>query len=113
MQSSLVGPHRDELVITINGLPARSHGSQGEWRTAAVALKLAVFEMLRESHNQTPILLLDEIFAEFDASRRDRLVDSLGDLGQVFLTTAGQPPPQLGEMACKFEVHGPEIMRRK
>ncbi|MFH1686250.1 MAG: DNA replication and repair protein RecF [bacterium] len=111
MQSALIGPHRDELAISIGGLPARSHGSQGEWRTAAVALKLGVFEMLRSAGDATPILLLDEIFAELDASRQDRLVDSLGDLGQVFLTTAGQPPESLGRQACRFLVRDEQIAR--
>ena len=111
MRSSLIGPHRDELSITIGGLPARSHGSQGEWRTAAIALKLGVFEMLRSAGNQTPVLLLDEIFAELDASRQDRLVDSLGDLGQVFLTTAGEPPPSLGKSARRFQVQSGQIVR--
>jgi DNA replication and repair protein RecF len=92
LQSALVGPHRDDFEITIGMLPARAFGSQGELRSAAVSLKLALFEYLKEVRRVTPVLLLDEIFAELDDVRREKLVASLDKYGQLFLTTASEGP---------------------
>lgn len=104
LQGSLTGPHRDEITFEIEGLAAREHGSQGEWRTAAVALKLAVYHMLKEQRNSQPILLLDEIFAELDNRRIKGLIDCFGEFGQLFLTTAQPPPALLSEKARNFEI---------
>lgn len=92
MRTALVGPHRDDIFFELNSTPARYHGSQGEWRTAAISLKLAVYDMLKRRKQSDPILLLDEIFAELDGERERRIIESFGGLGQLFLTTAGQPP---------------------
>ncbi len=105
-QICLVGPHRDEINFTICDFPARTHGSQGQWRAAAVALKLAVYEILRAKHGEPPLLLLDEIFAELDPDRTARLVESFGDVGQLFLTTAVEPPDMLMAEARRFRVSG-------
>jgi len=88
LQTALVGPHRDEIDFRIGDYPARAYGSQGELRTATVALKMGVFEYLRAVRKETPILLLDEIFAELDESRKNLLVESFGEFGQLFLTSA-------------------------
>ena len=104
VQTSLVGPHRDDVVFTIGGLPARTHGSQGQWRTAAVSLKLAVFDILRQRRSTPPILLLDEIFAELDPDRSQHLVDLFADTNQVFLTTAVEPPATLLREARRFRI---------
>jgi DNA replication and repair protein RecF len=104
LQMSLVGPHRDELDFSINDYPARTHSSQGELRTAAISLKLAVFEYLKEHRRETPLLLLDEIFAELDSGRRDRLIESFGEFGQLFLTTAAEIPDSLACAARKFRM---------
>jgi len=92
MRTALVGPHRDDIFIELNSTPARYHGSQGEWRTVAISLKLAVYDLLKRRKQSKPILLLDEIFAELDSGRVQRIIDSFGGFGQLFLTTAGQPP---------------------
>jgi DNA replication and repair protein RecF len=104
LQSSQVGPHRDELVLEIDGLPARTCGSQGERRSAVLALKLAVYEMMKQRRRVKPVLLLDEVFAELDDARTDGLIDAFGSLGQVFLTTAGQPPKRLAQSARSFQI---------
>ena len=103
-RTALVGPHRDEVAFSIGGLPARSHGSQGQWRTAAVCLKLAVYELLQRKRKVTPILLLDEIFAELDALRSRQLMEILGNGGQIFLTTAGEPPRSISRGARRFRI---------
>lgn len=104
MQMSLVGPHRDDLIIEIGGYPARTHGSQGELRTAAIALKLAVYQLLAARRQARPLLLLDEIFAELDEKRVRALIEALADFEQLFLTTASQPPAVLQAESRQFEI---------
>jgi DNA replication and repair protein RecF len=95
---STVGPHRDELALTINGLPARTHASQGEQRSLALALRLATHAVVTEVTGSTPILLLDDVFSELDPDRSAALLQHLPP-GQSLLTTAGPLPeavvPQL------------------
>ena len=87
MQVSLVGPHRDDIGFEINGYPARTHASQGELRTAAICLKLGVYQLLTEQREARPLLLLDEIFAELDDKRIAALIEALAGFEQSFLTT--------------------------
>lgn len=101
---ALVGPHRDEILIMINNEPARTHGSQGQWRTAAVSLKLAVYELLMERRKTPPVLLLDEIFAELDSRRSVGLIDSFKGFSQLFLTTASEPPEPLRSGGRRFKI---------
>jgi DNA replication and repair protein RecF len=83
----LVGPHRDELELSVGGLPARGYASQGESWSLALALRLASFELLREQH-EDPVLILDDVFAELDAGRRDRLATMIAGADQVLVTAA-------------------------
>jgi DNA replication and repair protein RecF len=83
----LVGPHRDELELSIGGLPARGYASHGESWSLALALRLASFALLREGR-EDPVLLLDDVFAELDAGRRDRLAGLVADAEQVLITAA-------------------------
>jgi len=83
----LVGPHRDELALSIGGLPARGYASHGESWSLALALRLASFALLREGR-EDPVLLLDDVFAELDAGRRDRLAGLVADGEQVLITAA-------------------------
>lgn len=109
LQTALVGPHRDDIQFDLANLPARSHGSQGQWRSIAIALKLAVFHILKERRGQTPILLLDEVFAELDAKRCHALIDAFGNLGQLFLTTAVAPPEALMKDSRTFHIVAGEM----
>ncbi len=102
--STLVGPHRDEVLFDISGCPARSHGSQGELRTAAISLKLAVYQLLKEHRGTAPVLLLDEIFAELDPTRSQALTEAFGNFGQLFLTTATAPPQLLRQRGPSFRI---------
>ncbi|HET6360576.1 MAG TPA: DNA replication/repair protein RecF [Gemmatimonadota bacterium] len=82
-----VGPHRDELVIALDGRELARFGSQGECRTAAVALRLMEAEVLEADTGQRPILLLDDVFSELDGGRGERLLEWLGDRHQRFVTS--------------------------
>ena len=83
----LVGPHRDELELSIGGLPARGYASHGESWSMALALRLAAFEVLR-SGGEDPVLILDDVFAELDAGRRGRLAGLVAGAEQVLVTAA-------------------------
>lgn len=102
--TTTVGPHRDDVVLRIAGLPARSHASQGEQRSLALALRLAVDWEVRARRGVSPVLLLDDVFSELDARRAAALLETL-PAGQRILTTAspvlpaGARPDQLIEVA--------------
>jgi DNA replication and repair protein RecF len=83
----LVGPHRDELELSIGGLPARGYASHGESWSLALALRLASFDLLREG-SEDPVLILDDVFAELDVGRRDRLAALVAGGEQVLITAA-------------------------
>lgn len=86
---TLAGPHRDDLVLQLNGMPARGYASHGESWSFALALKLASAEVLRrESNSGDPVLILDDVFAELDASRRSRLSAAIENFEQVLITAA-------------------------
>jgi DNA replication and repair protein RecF len=86
---TLVGPHRDDLFLALNGLPARGYASHGESWSFALALKLASAAVLRtDSVTGDPVIVLDDVFAELDRSRRERLADAVGDYEQVLITAA-------------------------
>ena len=89
---SLVGPHRDDVELTLDGLPSRTHASQGEQRTLALAMRLAAHQVVTVAAGTPPLLLLDDVFSELDPDRSRALVDSLGT-AQTLLTTAGPLPP--------------------
>ncbi len=87
-----IGPHRDELDLHLGGLAARTHASQGEQRSLALALRLASHRVVTEVTGSSPVLLLDDVFSELDARRADALLANLPD-GQALLTTAAALPP--------------------
>lgn len=86
------GPHRDELALAVDGLPARTHSSRGEQRSLALALRLAVHQVVTAVAGAPPVLLLDDVFSELDAARSEALLLHLPP-GQALLTTAGPLPP--------------------
>ena len=89
---STVGPHRDEVGLRIAGLSARTHASQGEQRTLALALRLAAHRLIAERTGSTPVLVLDDVLSELDTGRGTALLSHLPP-GQVVITTAGAIPP--------------------
>lgn len=81
----LTGAHKDDLEIEINGAPARAFASQGQARTAALSIKLAELELHKKSRGEYPLLLLDDVLSELDATRQDFILNRIGG-GQVFIT---------------------------
>ncbi|MGB9803830.1 DNA replication/repair protein RecF [Desulfofundulus sp.] len=85
---TLIGPHRDDILTTINDRDVRRFGSQGQQRTMVLALKLAQLEVGKRFFGDYPVVLLDDVFSELDQNRRAQLVDYLRDKTQVFATTS-------------------------
>ena len=90
--STGVGPHRDDVVISLNGREARAFASQGQQRTAVVSIKLAEAAVMAETTGERPVLLLDDVLSELDGSRRAALLEQLGDGGQVIITSVEADP---------------------
>ncbi len=89
---TVVGPHRDDLALTLDGRAVQTFGSRGEARTAALALRVAELRLLEEKHGAAPLLLLDDFSAELDADRRAYLLALSGRLPQA-LVSGTEPPP--------------------
>ena len=97
--STLVGPHRDDLTVVLNGLPARTHSSQGEAWSAALALRLAQVDLVRRnSVAGDPVVILDDVFSELDSGRRARLGQHLAGIEHLIITAADEStiPDSLG-----------------
>ena len=88
---STVGPHRDEVALSIGGLPARTHASQGEQRTLALSLRLGAHRLVADRTGSTPVLVLDDVLSELDPGRATALLGHLPH-GQVVITTASAVP---------------------
>jgi DNA replication and repair protein RecF len=85
--STIVGPHRDEIELTINHTPAKAYGSQGQKRTLVLALKLAELELIEQIVGEPPLLLLDDVLAELDLTRQNQLLSVIEDRFQTLITT--------------------------
>lgn len=105
------GPHRDDLRLTLRGRRLARFGSQGEQRTGAIALRVLEIEFLEAESGEPPILLLDDVFSELDASRAERLLEWMGDRHQRFVTTP-RPLPQLAGGLEQWSVHEGNIAPR-
>jgi len=90
---STVGPHRDDVDLRIGGMPARTHASQGEQRSLALALRLASHHVITDLTGSAPVLLLDDVFSELDPDRSDALLANL-PAGQTLVTSASGLPPK-------------------
>jgi len=98
--SCLIGPHRDDLALLIDGKDAFAFGSQGQQRTAALSLKLAELELIREEVGEYPVLLLDDVLSELDRTRQSLLIDTFRGKVQTFITATGIEsvgPDKIGE----------------
>lgn len=85
---NLVGPHRDELELELKGFPVKGFASHGESWSFVLALRLAQFQLLRDSYGQAPLLMLDDVFAELDEIRRRAVLEVIGQADQVWVTSA-------------------------
>lgn len=83
---STVGPHRDDIALSVNGIDVKTYGSQGQQRTVALSLKLAELEIFKEEFNESPILLLDDVLSELDDNRQKKLLE-ISKKVQTILTT--------------------------
>ena len=100
------GPHRDDIAIIVNGLDANSYASRGEARTIALALRLAEADYLSDARSDSPIILLDDVFSEMDARRRERVLRKTTAYHQILITTtdADLARSTLGNEATYFQV---------
>ncbi len=109
---TLVGPHRDDLVLLLGTLPAKGYASHGESWSYALALRLASIELLRnETRSGDPILILDDVFAELDAGRRERLAAMVKNNEQVLITAAVAEDIPKELVATVFNVKAGEVTR--
>jgi DNA replication and repair protein RecF len=113
---SLVGPHRDDLTLALGELPAKGYASHGECWSYALALRLASYDLLREDGDGVagggdPVLVLDDVFAELDSRRRERLAELVATADQVLVTAAvpGDVPESLA--GARFDVMAGEVIR--
>jgi DNA replication and repair protein RecF len=107
---TLVGPHRDELLLALGELPARGYASHGESWSLALALRLASFELLR-ADGDDPVLILDDVFAELDDLRRSRLADLVTGTEQVLVTAAVPADIPFELVEHRYEVAAGEVVR--
>ena len=105
--TTLVGPHRDEIYVFLSGLPARTHASQGEQRTIALSLRIAGHLLLENVHQTKPLLLLDDVFSELDATRSKGLLELLV-ADQTFISTAIKPDHVASAM--EINIHQGKIL---
>ena len=106
----LVGPHRDDLELRIGDLPARGYASHGESWSMALALRLSAFEALRDGGDD-PVLLLDDVFAELDTGRRERLAGLVADAEQVLVTAAVAADVPTALHGARFDVGDGRVTR--
>ena len=107
---TLVGPHRDELRLGIGELPARGYASHGESWSLALSLRLAAYDLLK-SDGDDPVLVLDDVFAELDTDRRDRLASSVAKAEQVLVTAAVAADVPEALAGARYDVMDGEVRR--
>ncbi|MFD9480658.1 DNA replication/repair protein RecF [Streptomyces nojiriensis] len=107
---TLVGPHRDDMVLRLGELPAKGYASHGESWSYALALRLASYELLR-SEGSEPVLILDDVFAELDTRRRERLAELVAPGEQVLVTAAVDDDVPGVLVGTRFGVSGGEVTR--
>lgn len=88
LTQTTVGPHRDDIIFSIDGIDIRKYGSQGQQRTSALSLKLSEIELVKKIIHNTPVLLLDDVLSELDSSRQNYLLNSINDV-QTIITCTG------------------------
>lgn len=107
-RTSLVGPHRDDLRITVSGIDLRAFGSRGQQHTAALSLRLGEAELLRDELGTWPVLLLDDVLADLDPSRQIMLLREIEPTQALLTHTV--PPPAAGVALRTFTVRGGTIV---
>jgi DNA replication and repair protein RecF len=108
--TTLVGPHRDDLVLTLGTLPAKGYASHGESWSYALALRLASYDLLTADGGE-PVLILDDVFAELDVERRERLAELVAGAEQVLVTAAVAADVPEALQGARFDVMAGEVRR--
>lgn len=108
----LTGPHKDDLLVSINGQLAKQFGSQGQTRTAALSLKLAQRELFFQETGEYPVLLLDDVLSELDAGRQTFVLNHIQG-GQIFITCCEQEKLHGLEIGKTFQIHGGKVIEQK
>jgi DNA replication and repair protein RecF len=109
---TLVGPHRDELLLSLGQLPVKGYASHGESWSYALAMRLAAYELLRADGIE-PVLILDDVFAELDNGRRERLATLIADAAQVVVTCAVEADVPAMLSGARFAVRPGEVTREQ
>ena len=105
----LSGPHKDDLVVDVNGVSAKTYGSQGQTRTAALSLKLAQREIFQEETGEWPVLLLDDVLSELDPKRQSFVLNRIQG-GQVFITCCEEEKLEGLEGGKAFHIQGGRLV---
>lgn len=100
------GPHRDDLVFTLNGAAAHDFASEGQLKTTLIAWKIAEFDYLEAATGKKPVLLLDDLFSELDEQRIDRLLNKMEEFDQILLTTPNQLDRTIRERFSEIRLAG-------
>jgi DNA replication and repair protein RecF len=108
--STLVGPHRDDITLTLGELPAKGYASHGESWSFALGLRLAAFELLR-GEGIEPVLILDDVFAELDVGRRQRLSEMVATASQVLVTCAVEADVPASLAGARYNVGDGQVRR--
>jgi DNA replication and repair protein RecF len=110
---NLVGPHRDDVVLHLGALAVRGYASHGESWSAALALRLGSYELLCSDHSSggSPILVLDDVFAELDGGRRDQLAAAAAKAEQTLITAAVATDVPESLQGARFDVHQGAVHR--
>jgi len=105
----LTGPHKDDLLVNIDGQTAKTYGSQGQTRTAALSLKLAQREIFEEETGEWPVLLLDDVLSELDAKRQSFVLNRIQG-GQIFITCCEEEKLEGLEGGTAFQIQGGKLL---
>jgi DNA replication and repair protein RecF len=90
-KTAIAGPHRDDMGLTLDGVSLAAYGSQGQQRTAVLALKIAEYAVMRERSDEAPLLLLDDVLSELDETRAAGFLEEIGEYEQAFITATHLP----------------------
>lgn len=108
-RATTVGPHRDDLDITLNGISARKYGSQGQQRSCVLSLKLAEAEILQQKTNEAPIALLDDVMSELDEGRQDYILNHMKGM-QLFITCCDASTILRGTRGKTFHIENGKVV---
>ncbi|OAB55466.1 DNA replication/repair protein RecF [Phormidium willei BDU 130791] len=113
--TTLTGPHRDEVMLSINDTPARRYGSQGQQRTLVLALKLSELQLIEAVVGEPPVLLLDDVLAELDLHRQNQLLETIEDRFQTLISTThlGAFDAQWLNSSQILQVSGGQVLSRQ